>query len=73
MEMNYPSGIVLPLMNNFQQEYPKCEVKNPCIFLKKIHDQLFFRAPEKYSMFIIGFLLAMEFRAVVTECSLPPA
>lgn len=70
--MHYPSGIVLPLMNNSQQEYPKCEIKNPCI-KKKIHDQLFFRAPEKCSMFIIGFLLAMEFRAVVTECSLPPA
>lgn len=38
-------------------------------FWKKIHDQLFLRAPEKCSVFIIGFLLAMEIRAIVTQCS----
>lgn len=72
MEMNYPHSILITLANNFQHEYPKCEVKNPCI-LKGSPWPIILRAPEKSSMFIIGFLLVMEFRAVVTECSLPLA
>lgn len=69
--MNYYShSILFTLANNFQHEYPKCEVKNSCI-LEENPWPIIFRAPEKCSMFIIGFLLVMECRAVVTECSLP--
>lgn len=31
LERNDHHGILLPPANNFQHEYPKCEVQNPCI------------------------------------------
>lgn len=60
--MNYAQSTLDPLKNNFKYEYPTWKVK-PCHSESKSMTNYFGAPEKKSSIFVIGFLFAMEFSA----------